>query len=75
MINLSNAKRNKSYVISGYEDSLSIKILRRLCDLGLTVGQTVKVSSRSLLKKALLIEVRGYLLSLKSDIAKGVILK
>lgn len=75
MINLSNAKCNKSYVISGYEDFLPTKILRRLCDLGLTAGQTVKVTSKSLLKKALLIEVRGYLLSLKADIAKGVILK
>lgn len=74
MLNLCDAKKNKTYVIVDYQN-LSTKILRRLCDLGLTRGQTVVVASRSLLKKALLVEVRGYLLSLKADIAKGVKVK
>lgn len=74
MLNLCDAKTNKQYVIEGFEN-LPTNILRRLCDLGLTKGQSVMVSSRSLLKKALLIQVRGYLLSLKADIAKGVKVK
>ena len=74
MLNLTQAKKNKSYVVAGFQN-VPLKILRRLCDLGLTKGQSVCVVSKSLLKKALLIEVRGYLLSLKSDIAKGVIIE
>ncbi len=75
MFSLSSAKKNKSYCIVGYDKNLSIKILRRLCDLGLTIGQTVIVTNYSLLKKAMLIEIRGYLLSLKIDIAKRIIVK
>ena len=74
MTTLAQAKINKFFKISGYQN-LPDKILRRLCDLGLTQGQQVCVRARSPLKKALLIEVRGYELSLKSDIAKGVILE
>ncbi len=72
MENLSNIKKNRTYKIVGYSDNLPIKIVRRLCDLGLTEGESVALGGRSLLKKAMLIKVRGYLLSLKSDIARGV---
>lgn len=72
MQTLCDMKKNKTYRIVGYDKNLSPKILRRLCDLGLTVGQSVSLEAKSLLKKALLISVRRYLLSLKSDIAKGV---
>ena len=75
MDNLFQAKRGVECKISGYENFLPIPVLRRLCDLGLTEGESVKVCSRSLLKKALLVEVRGYMLSLKADIAKGVLVK
>lgn len=75
MLNLSNIKKNKTYKITGYSDELPIKIVRRLCDLGLTKGESVALGGRSLLKKAMLIEVRGYLLSLKTDIAKGVMVQ
>ena len=73
MVFLNQAKLNKSYFISGYHN-LSDKILRRLCDLGLTEGEKVNVRARSLFKKALLIEVRCYELSLKAEIAKGVVI-
>lgn len=72
MKSLCDIKKNRTYRIVGYDKNLPTKILRRLCDLGLTVGQSVSLEAKSLLKKALLISVRGYLLSLKSDIAKGV---
>lgn len=74
MINLTEAKLNKDYYVSGFS-GLPDKIFRRLCDLGLTEGEKVCVRAKSLMKKALLIEVRGYELSLKADIAKGVMLK
>lgn len=72
MQTLCEMKRNKIYTIAGYSKNLPPKIFRRLCDLGLTRGEKVSLEARSLLKKVLLISVRGYLLSLKTDIAKGV---
>ena len=75
MQNLSNAKTNVIYVIDGFSDGLPVKIYRRLCDLGLSKGEKVRVESRSLLKKAILIEIRGYMLSLKSSIAAFVRVK
>ena len=74
MQNLSQAKKGKTYKICGYETFLPLKILRRLNDLGLTKGQQVRLLNCSLLKKALLIEVRGYLLSLQSSVAAGVLI-
>lgn len=74
MKTLLSLKPGHSAKIVGY-DNLNNSLLRRICDLGLTKGQKVVITSRSLLKKALLVEVRGYLLSLKSDIAKGVIVE
>ncbi len=75
MQNLSEAKIGKTYSIVGFDDFLSVKVLRRLCDLGLTKGQKVTVTHRSLLKKAILFEIRGYMLSLKTLLAKGVLVE
>lgn len=74
MLDLTQAKLNEKLYICGYQN-LSDKILRRLCDLGLTMGQSVRVKAKSLLKKALLIETRDYELTLKSDIASGIMVK
>ncbi len=74
MQNLTQAKLNSTFFICGYQN-LTDKILRRLCDLGLTIGQRVRVRAKSLLKKALLIEIRGYELTIKSDIASGILIK
>lgn len=74
MLSLTQVKLNKKFIICGYQN-LTDKILRRICDLGLTEGQSVRVKAKSLLKKALLIEVRGYELTIKADIASGIIVK
>ena len=74
MDNLTNIKLNKCYKIVGYS-ALDEKILRRFCDFGLTIGQMVKVTYKSLLKKVILIEIRGYTLSLKSSLASGVLVE
>ncbi len=74
MLSLTQVKLNKKFCICGYQN-LTDKILRRICDLGLTEGQSVRVKAKSLLKKALLIEVRGYELTIKADIASGIIVK
>ncbi len=69
MKNLGQAEKGRFFEICGISKSASIKIKRRLLELGLTEGQKVRVCRRSLLGKVLLIEIRGYTLSLRRDIA------
>ena len=51
----------------------SEKIKRRLLELGFTRGEKVRVVRKSLLGKVRLVEIRGYTLSLRQDITKGII--
>lgn len=48
------------------------KILLRLCELGFSVGQRVRIVAKSAFKQATLVEVRGYLLSVRSSLLKSV---
>lgn len=75
MQNLENAKRGIYYKIDAYSQLAPTKIKRRLLELGLTNGQKVRVVRKSLLGKAYLIEVRGYTLSLRRDLACFVLLE
>ena len=54
---------------------MPFKTKRRLCELGFTNGQEIKMVRKSLLGKAYLLELRGYTLSLRSDIVKAVLVK
>ena len=72
MKNLGQVELNKFYTICGIVEGASMKIKRRLLELGLTVGQKVRVLRRSLAGGVLLIEIRGYTLSLRRDIASLV---
>ncbi len=62
-------------MLAGFDKSLSFKIKRRLCELGFTEGQEVRLVRKSLLGKAYLVEILGYTLSLRSDIVKAVLIK
>lgn len=75
MITLKKASCRKLYEVVELNKVAPLKIRRRLCDLGLTSGQKVKLVRKSLLGKVLLIEVRGYTLSVRADIAEAVIVK
>lgn len=59
----------------GLDKLAPLKIRRRLCDLGFTPGQRVRLVRRSVLGKALLIEIRGYTLSIRSTVAEAVLVK
>ena len=48
---------------------------RRLWELGFSRGQTVRVVGKSLLNKVTLVEVRGYLLSVKTSTLSCVVVK
>ena len=72
MQNLGQVQVNKFTTIIGIVEDAPIKIKRRLLELGLTAGQKVKVLRRSLAGGVLLVEVRGYTLSLRRESAKWI---
>lgn len=65
---LFDGKFLKTYKISNVlgDDAVA----RRFLELGFTVGQKVKIVSKSLQKKVFLIELRGYLLSVRAELLK-----
>lgn len=75
MENLTNIKLNKYYKVSGFDKSLDYKICRRFCDFGITKGEKIKVKEKSLLRRVLLIEIRGYILSIKSSLARYILVE
>lgn len=64
MTTLNQAKKMKLYKIVGFS-SENDAVLRRFMELGFTVGEKVKIVATSLQKKVFLIELRGYLLSVR----------
>ena len=74
MEHLDKAKCRLFYKIIGYSEKSPLKIKRRLLELGLTEGQKIRVVRKSLLGKAFLIEVRGYSLSIRKNLASFVLI-
>lgn len=73
MDKLTNANIGKFYTVKGFVEGASIKIKRRILELGFTRGQKIKIVRKSLLGKAFLVELRGFTLTIRKDIA-GIIL-
>lgn len=73
MTTLNLAKTNKVYTIVGYKNDDAI--LRRFLELGFSLGQKVKVVSSSLQKKVVLVEVRGYLLSVRAALLERILVE
>lgn len=67
MTTLNQAKKMKLYKIVGFS-SENDAVLRRFMELGFTVGEKVKIVATSLQKKVFLIELRGYLLSVRAEL-------
>lgn len=74
MLTLKDAKKMQIYEIVGFKEN-SDSILRRFMELGFTVGQKLKIISTSLQKKVFLIEIRGYLLSVRASLLDGIFVK
>ncbi|MBQ8844627.1 MAG: ferrous iron transport protein A [Clostridia bacterium] len=75
MENLTEIKINCYYKIKGFDKNLEYKICRRFCDFGITKGEKVRLKAKSLLRRVLLIEIRGYILSIKSSLAKYILVE
>ena len=75
MLSLVSCDFAKSYKICQIEKDCPSSVRRRLFDLGFTKGQTVKKIQKSLLGKVILVEIRGYLLSIRSSIARSILVE
>lgn len=71
MKTLDKVNINKTCRIVGYGQN--DRILRRLLELGFTLGQKVRIVSTSLQKKVFLVQIRGYLLSIRSEMLNRII--
>ena len=71
MKTLDKAKRQKLYKIVGFSGE-NDAVLRRFLELGFLVGEKVKVVSTSLAKKVFLIEIRGYLVSIRANLLSRI---
>ncbi|MGN1200768.1 MAG: FeoA family protein [Candidatus Caccovivens sp.] len=71
MKTLSDGQVGKAYKIlryNGAEDG----VLRRFMELGFCSGQSIKIVATSLMKKVFLIEIRGYLLSVRANLLQKI---
>lgn len=71
MKTLDKAEKNKIYKITGFCGEKD-KIFRRFLELGFSLGQQVKILEKSLQKKVFLIELRGYVLSVRASLLKKI---
>lgn len=71
MKTLDKAEKNKVYKITGFCGEKD-KVYRRFLELGFSLGQRVKVLEKSFQKKVFLIEVRGYILSVRASLLQKI---
>ena len=71
MKTLDKAEKNKIYKITGFCGEKD-KVYRRFLELGFSLGQRVKVLEKSLQKKVFLIEIRGYVLSVRTSLLQKI---
>ena len=74
MKTLDNGATGKIYVIKDITGEID-QVKQRFLELGLTTGQRVKIIARSTLKKVCLLQIRGYLLSVRSSLLNCVVIK
>lgn len=72
---LASAKLNKEYEVIDIDESYSTKYGRRLAEIGFVSGEKVKIIRKSFLGKTFLVGVKGYVISLRKDIAMHIKIK
>lgn len=69
---LNEIKNGECVIVLGVGIDLNDKIKRRLLELGFLKNTQVMLSQKSFLSEVLLLELNGYTISLRSDIAKYI---
>ncbi|MBQ8908826.1 MAG: ferrous iron transport protein A [Clostridia bacterium] len=59
--------------VDSIDKAAPLKIKRRLLELGFTCGQAVKIIRKSLFGQTYLIEIRGYLLSIRKSLTDYIV--
>lgn len=72
---LALAPLNQNLKITSFDQLMPYKIKRRILELGFVKESIVKISHVSMLGEVLLVEINGYLMSLRSDIAKYILVE
>lgn len=72
---LNELKKGQAGTLLKFASGLDAKLKRRLLELGFFCGTKVTVCQISFLKEVLLLQLNGYLVSLRSDIAKYVLVE
>ena len=72
---LNRVKKGTSVIVVGFSEKTDQKIKRRLLELGFLKDTVITLSEISFLKEVLLLELNGYAISLRSDIAKNIQVK
>ena len=75
MLTLNDAKQGRYYKVAALSQYAEPRIVRRLLDLGFTPNEKVCVMRKSLTKQTLLVQIRGFCLSLRSNIAEAVLIE
>lgn len=57
---------NRFYKVLGFQNYQDEKIVRRLLELGFTKGTRFCIAHKSLLGKSVVVELRGYYLTMRS---------
>lgn len=71
---LTNGKLNIPYKIKDISGE-NKKVVRRFLELGIIKGQAIKILNTSILKKVFLVEIRGYILSVKADLLSYILVE
>ncbi len=73
-LKLNQGEKNILYIVCNIDCS-NVAISRRLTELGFVVGSKLKILQFSALKKTLLLDIEGYILSLRASVAELVKVK
>ncbi len=71
MKSLDKVQKNKNFKVVGFTGQPD-GVTRRLLELGFTIDERVKILSTSIQKKVLLVQIRGYVLSVRASLLSRV---
>lgn len=69
---LNQLKGGQKCTVVGFDGSITLKLKRRLLELGFLPNVEITVEQISFLNEVMLLELNGFLVSLRSDIAKHI---
>lgn len=72
MVKLNALKIGECGIISSYSSMIDAKLKRRLLELGFCLGTKIRILNVSLLNKVALVELNGYVLSVRKNLLKNI---